>query len=63
MIWAWLLPSVLLLVCGGAAARDAWLDRTPMRPWTYARPELAWWAHRQTKREQARSSIAMEAKR
>ena len=63
MIWNMLLLAVILGVGGGAIVRDAWLDKTPRRPWTWRRPELEWWAVRQTKREKARGAIAMETKR
>jgi hypothetical protein len=51
---------VLLLVLLGmvvAAGRDAWLDKTPMKPWSWARPDLEWWTTRRTRQEKARGAI------
>lgn len=44
-------------------ARDALLDRTPRKPFVWHRPELEWWATKRTRREHARTAIAMPSEK
>lgn len=47
----------MFLLCAAIAlviVRDAWRDRTPRKPWAWARPDLEWWAIRHTRRERFR---------
>ncbi len=41
------------------AAFDAVRDRTPRKPWSYARPALEFWAMRKTRREAARVRLSL----
>lgn len=53
----------LLLAMVAIAGCDAIKDKTPRRPWKWARPELEWWAERKTSRERKRSTIAMASEK
>ena len=48
-----------LLVMVALAGLDAWRDPTPMKPWSWSRPDLAWWAHRRTQHERARVEVSL----
>lgn len=42
------------------AAAEAVRDRTPRKPFDWTRPHLEWWAAKRTRRERARTAIAMK---
>lgn len=52
-----------LLFMAVLAGVDAVLDKTPMKPWSWVRPDLEWWVHRQTKRERAEVAIRIGGER
>jgi hypothetical protein len=63
---AWVACIALLLVYGGAAARDAVLDKSPRAPehdWWRRRPPQAFWARRHTPRERMRGHIKLRARK
>jgi hypothetical protein len=52
-----LLSALLGIV--GLCGRDALRDRTPRKPFVWARPELEWWAIRRSVRESRRHAVRM----
>lgn len=52
-----------LLVMVVLAGVDALRDKTPMKPFSWRRPELEWWAARRSKRESARVAISLRKDR
>jgi hypothetical protein len=52
--WDIVYLAFLMVVMGGLSAREAWLDRTPRKPWSWAPPDLVWWAEKYTRRERFR---------
>lgn len=53
----------LFLAMGAAAGVEAWRDKTPRKPFVWARPELAWWARKVTQRERVRATVVMPGER
>ena len=49
----------VLLALVGMAGIDALRDKTPMKPWSWVRPELEWWAQRKTRRERASVAVSV----
>ena len=37
-----------LMGIAALVGREAWLDRTPRKPFSWTRPELDWWAKKST---------------
>ena len=58
-----ILALALLLGMVALCGADALRDRTPRRPFVWARPGLAWWAAKRTPRERARTAIAIAAEK
>jgi hypothetical protein len=58
------IPMLILLVGFVVVAGvDAIKDRTPRKPWAWARPPLEFWAQRRSHHERARTAMPLSSER